>query len=261
MSSCVIRQGALGDFILTIPLLKALAAKGLLNLVCSRSHYELIARDIRINRWLDSASSDAATLYSEHLNDAMRSLLDGCEIHSFQRLSLPNAIYHNPKPTLPPSAARRFMNEAGFDVPDDFEETPPLPRNKPSGDSLWIHTGSGSAAKNVPPDYWLDALKHSSMHHAILSFGECEQESAPLWRKAFANAGIDFESIESLTLPELRRLLEERATEFWGVDTGVTHLAAALGIPVKVAFTFTDSRIWRPLGNVTIIHYGEPHGA
>ncbi len=261
MSSCVIRQGALGDFILTIPLLKALAAKGPLNLVCPRSHYELIAHDIRINRWLDSVSSDAATLYSGRLNDVMHSLLDGCEIHSFQRVSLPNAIYHNPKPTSPPSAARRFMNEAGFDILDDFEETAPLPRKNHSGDSLWIHTGSGSAAKNVPPDYWLDALKHSALHHAILSFGECEQESAPLWRKAFTNAGIDFECIENPTLPELRRLLEERAAEFWGVDTGVTHLAATLGIPVKVVFTCTDSRIWRPLGNVTIMHYGGHHGA
>lgn len=260
MSSCVIRQGALGDFILTIPLLKALASKGPLNLVCPRSHYELIAHDIKINRWLDSGSYDAASLYSGSITVGMRSLLEGCEIHSFQRLNLPGEIYHNPKPTAPPSAAQRFMNEAGFDVSADFEETPPLQGMTHEGDSLWIHTGSGSAAKNVPPVYWTEALKHSPRRRIILSFGECELDSEPLWRKAFLDAGIDFEHVENPPLLELRRLLETRAAEYWGVDTGVTHLAAALGIPVRVVFTCTDSRIWRPLGIATIMHYGGRHG-
>jgi len=260
MPSCVIRQAALGDFILTIPLLKALAAKGPLNLVCPRSHCELIAQDIKINHWLDSASSDAASLYSGSISSAMRSLMAGCEIHSFQRLDLPGAIYHNPKPTSPPSAARHFMDEAGFDVPNSFEQTPPLPRKAAAGDSLWIHTGSGSPAKNVPPDYWIDALRHSRHKRAILSFGECELDSEPLWRKAFLKAGISFECVVNPSLTELRSLLETRATEYWGVDTGVTHLAAALGIPVKAVFTCTDSEIWRPLGNVTILHCGGCHG-
>ena len=260
MPSCVIRQAALGDFILTIPLLKALADKGPLNLVCRRSHYELISQDIHVNRWLDCDSSDAATLYSNSINDVMRSLLDGCEIHAFQRLNLPNVMCHDPRPTSPPSAARRFMNEAGFDVPEDFEETPPLRRNKLDGDSLWIHTGSGSAAKNVPPSFWLDVLQSSSRQKIILSFGECEQDSVHIWKKAFIDAGIDIECVENPPLPKLRRMLEERAAEYWGVDTGVTHLAAALGIPVRAVFRCTDSRIWRPLGNATIIHYGECYG-
>ena len=260
MPSCVIRQAALGDFILTVPLLKALAENGPLNLLCPRSHYELISQDINVNRWLDCGSSDAATLYSNSINDVLRSFLDGCEVHAFQRLDLPNVVYHDPRPSSPPSAARRFMEEAGFDVPDDFEETPPLRRNNPAGDCLWIHTGSGSSAKNVPPEFWLDALKSSPRHHIILSFGECEQNSIFVWKKAFLNAKIEFECVENPPLPELRRLLEERAAEYWGVDTGVTHLAAALGIPVRVVFNCTDSRIWRPLGNATILHYGGRHG-
>ena len=250
----------MGDFILTIPLLKALAAKGPLNLICPRRHYDLISQDINVNHWLDCESSDVATLYSDGINDVMHSFLDGCVIHSFQPLNLPDVVYHDPRPSLPPSAARHFMNEAGFDVPDDFEETPPLPRKNSAGDSLWIHTGSGSSAKNVPPCFWLEALKSSHWRQIILSFGECEQESVPLWKKAFIDAGIDVEYVKNPSLTELRRLLEERAAEYWGVDTGVTHLAAALGIPVQVVFKCTDSRIWRPLGNATIIHYGGQHG-
>jgi ADP-heptose:LPS heptosyltransferase len=41
---------------------------------------------------------------------------------------------------------------------------------------------------------------------------------------------------------------------FVGNDSGVSHLAAALGIPTTVFFISTDPRIWRPLGrNVTVI--------
>ncbi len=153
------------------------------------------------------------------------------------------------------------MVEAGFDVPCDFEKTPPIPRKNATGDSLWIHAGSGSPAKNVPPDYWIAMLKESHYHKVILSFGECEMASEDLWRKAFNDTGMAFECVERPALPKLRRLLSERAAEYWGVDTGVTHLAAALGIPVKAVFRSTDSRIWRPLGNVAILQYdGGRHG-
>ena len=147
------------------------------------------------------------------------------------------------------------MEEAGFDVPDDFEMTPPLQRKNATGDSLWIHTGSGSPAKNVPPEYWIAMLTKTPYNNIIMSFGECEMASADLWRKAFHEAGIAIESVECPTLSELRRLLSELAAEYWGMDTGVTHLAAALGIPVKAVFRCTDSRIWRPLGNVSILQY------
>ena len=250
---CVIRDGALGDFLLTVPLLKAFAAKGELRLVCRRSHRRLIDDDIDVSRWLDSDSVDAASLHSNSLSSITRLFIDSCIIHTFQRTALPNAVFHDPRPSSPPSAARRFMEEAGLDVPDDFESTPPLRRKHAQGDALWVHTGSGSPSKNVPPEFWLNRLNTLPRNKIILSFGECETASAPLWKSAFRAAGIDFECVENPPLTELRRLLEERAAEFWGCDTGVTHLAASLGIPVKAAFVCTDWRIWRPLGNVEII--------
>ncbi len=260
MPSCVIRQGALGDFILTVPLLKALAERDALHLICSRRHYELISRDIEICRWIDCDSADAVTLYSDSPNDTIRSLLNGCEIHSFQRLNIPDMTYHDPRPTTPPSAARRFLNEAGFEPSDDFEQIPPLLRRHSTGDRLWIHTGSGSKAKNVPPEFWIDKLKDTPRRRIVLSFGECELESDVIWRNVFRNNGFDFECVKNPSLTELRQMLEENAAEYWGVDTGVTHLAAALGIPVKAVFVCTDSRIWRPLGNVSIIQVKAANG-
>ncbi|TMH46191.1 MAG: lipopolysaccharide heptosyltransferase 1, partial [Betaproteobacteria bacterium] len=44
------------------------------------------------------------------------------------------------------------------------------------------------------------------------------------------------------TLPELASLLS-RATLVVGVDTGLTHLAAAVGTPTVALFTATDPRL------------------
>ena len=48
-----------------------------------------------------------------------------------------------------------------------------------------------------------------------------------------------------LTLAELTDLIEQ-ATAFIGPDTGITHLAAATGVPVMALFGPTDPKIWAP---------------
>jgi ADP-heptose:LPS heptosyltransferase len=50
-----------------------------------------------------------------------------------------------------------------------------------------------------------------------------------------------------LPLPDLAALLA-RATAYLGNDSGVSHLAAAVGVPSVVLFGPTDRRRWRPLG-------------
>jgi heptosyltransferase-3 len=55
------------------------------------------------------------------------------------------------------------------------------------------------------------------------------------------------------SLPDLCQALNE-CTVFVGHDTGVTHLAAAVGTPTVVMFGPTNSSVWAPLGkHVTVI--------
>ncbi|QWF70633.1 glycosyltransferase family 9 protein [Methylomonas paludis] len=49
----------------------------------------------------------------------------------------------------------------------------------------------------------------------------------------------------SLSLAQLTGLIE-KATVFIGPDTGITHLAAATGIPVVAIFGPTDPKVWAP---------------
>lgn len=52
-------------------------------------------------------------------------------------------------------------------------------------------------------------------------------------------------SIWGLTISELTWVLD-RASLFVGNDSGPTHMAAALGVPVLVLFGSSDSNLWRP---------------
>jgi ADP-heptose:LPS heptosyltransferase len=49
----------------------------------------------------------------------------------------------------------------------------------------------------------------------------------------------------------LRELASELAVSrvFIGHDSGVTHLAAAIGLPTIALFGWTDPKIWGPLGS------------
>ncbi|RMG54778.1 MAG: lipopolysaccharide heptosyltransferase family protein [Acidobacteria bacterium] len=55
-----------------------------------------------------------------------------------------------------------------------------------------------------------------------------------------------------LSLIDLAALLE-RCSAYVGNDSGITHLAAATGIPTVAIFTVTDPAVWGPRGRVVIL--------
>ena len=57
---------------------------------------------------------------------------------------------------------------------------------------------------------------------------------------------------ENLPLVELAALLTS-ATAFVGHDSGITHLAAALDLPVIALWGETSEAVWRPKGNVKVL--------
>lgn len=247
-NTLLVRQGALGDFILTIPLLRELAARTRLTLVCRRSHRALLPKDIVPARWVDCESADIASLVSE----------PDTEVHLFRRRDpvleqQMHIVWHDPRPSTPPHAAAQFLEEAGLPVPVRLLETPFMPRSREVGDALWLHSGSGSRNKILPFTKWSGAALASCDAPIIVSFGEADLALMPEFRKVLEASRRPFEFIVCPQLCELRNMLASRACAYWGFDTGVTHLAAALGLPVTAIFVSTSPEIWRPCGHVTII--------
>ena len=271
MRSVVIRQGALGDFILTLPLLRALAQRGELHLVTPARYRELLPNDLPVASFTDSDSAAAAALFApavtchpQALPAPWAELLRGAELHLFTRAAiLPpvngcKLICHDPRPTRPPHIALQFLRNAGCEAPSQLLTTPMLPRSGQGRNALWIHAGSGSIHKNIPPDFWADAARaqqQRDMLDLVLSFGEADLKLLEPMRAACQRQHLRWQEVICPTLAELKHRLRDDATRFWAADTGVAHLAAALGVPCAVWYRCTDPDIWQPLGDVNVHFY------
>jgi heptosyltransferase-3 len=109
-----------------------------------------------------------------------------------------------------------------------------------------LHPGSGSEKKNWPEEKWADLLQHlvnSTDFNLLLIGGEAEGER--LQRLAAALPPTRTRVAQSLPLAELARLLQ-RCAAFVGHDSGISHLAAAVGLPGVVLWGSTNEEIWRP---------------
>jgi heptosyltransferase-2 len=111
---------------------------------------------------------------------------------------------------------------------------------------LALHPGSGSERKNWPEAKWAELLEHltSSTDCDLLLVGG-EAEGGRLQRLAAALPPRRWRVAQSLPLAELaHRLAGCRA--FIGHDSGISHLAAAVGLPGVVLWGDTAEEIWRP---------------
>jgi heptosyltransferase-2 len=119
---------------------------------------------------------------------------------------------------------------------------------------LAVHPGSGSESKNWPEAKWaelLAQLMESSNLDLLLVSGEAEAERVERLTSALPSARCDV--ARSLPLAELAQRLESCAG-FVGHDSGISHLAAALGLPCLVLWADTIEEVWRPQGErVTIL--------
>ncbi|MEK7706495.1 MAG: glycosyltransferase family 9 protein, partial [Verrucomicrobiota bacterium] len=120
--------------------------------------------------------------------------------------------------------------------------------------TIALHPGSGSERKNWPEAKWAELLRHlvnSTELHLLLVGGEAEGER--LRRLAAALPTARAVVARSLPLAELAGQLQSCAA-FVGHDSGITHLAAALGLPTLVLWADTVEEIWRPQGeHVTVV--------
>lgn len=116
----------------------------------------------------------------------------------------------------------------------------------PAINLLALHPGSGSERKNWPEAKWAELLQHlvsSTEFDLLLVGGEAEGER--LQRLAAALLPARSQVAQSVPLAELAgRLAACRA--FVGHDSGISHLAAAVGLPGLVLWGDTAEEIWRP---------------
>lgn len=112
---------------------------------------------------------------------------------------------------------------------------------------ILVHPGSGGKRKVWPPHNWhslLHWIRNEFAVPVLLSIGPADHYLEEFSR-SIAETGIPI--VSGLSLTNLAALLS-RCRLYIGSDSGVTHLAAAVGVPVIAIFGPTDPEIWGPRG-------------
>jgi ADP-heptose:LPS heptosyltransferase len=118
----------------------------------------------------------------------------------------------------------------------------------PGGLLIALHPGSGSRAKMWPVERFLELANRfvSTVRSQVLFvMGPGEEDIKNVVEsRTGSNIGI---MLDNLHLPQLGAILE-RCRVFVGNDSGISHMAAAVGIPVVALFGPSDPVRWAPKG-------------
>jgi ADP-heptose:LPS heptosyltransferase len=267
----VIRGGALGDFILTLPALAALrrhfprhqleilgypsigslaVAAGLASRVSALESPALAGFFAPDGAWKKDASAyfrgfEIIVSYLHDTEAVFQANVARCTPARFV------AGPHRPDESLNLPASEillRPLEALGIRGADPRPRLP-LPEPAPVRQGAWLamHPGSGSQTKNWPEAKWGDLigrLAAGTRWNFLLIAGEAEGgRGRRLARRAPAGR---LQLAENLPLPELAREIRSCAA-FIGHDSGITHLAAALGLPGLALWGRTSAQTWRPM--------------
>jgi heptosyltransferase-2 len=270
----VIRGGAIGDFILTLPVLAALRrqfprtqlevlgyphiaglalAGGLVQRVQSieaRSLAGFFARNGALAEDLVDYFSEFDIIVSylydpdEIFQTNVKLCLQGQFIAGPHRGDIGGGAHASEVFLKPLERLAIFDAEAvpRLEVGRTFETT------IATGRWLAAHPGSGSEKKNWPETKWLQFLQHlmqSTTLNLLLVGGEAERDR--LQRLEAALPGTRIKVMQSAPLPELAQWLAS-CVGFVGHDSGISHLAAAVGLPSLILWGETEEAVWRPRG-------------
>jgi ADP-heptose:LPS heptosyltransferase len=230
----VIRACAVGDFVLNLPALESLQERepsATFTLVGYPSTLD-IARDfvnvsaihsIETEPWRQLFHGPMSAL---SFDQAIVWMKDTSIAENLRRSGVENVLRANPFPRSGHAAAH-LLQTLGLPAPALLD------RWQPGSDRIILHPGSGSPLKCWPH------FKELAHHLASVSFliGPLEGgfETSP------------FSRLENLSLRELAKILVT-SRAFVGNDSGITHLAAHLGVPTVALFGPTEPEIWKPIG-------------
>jgi len=259
----IVHHGALGDWALILPIVRAMQEPTLLAAAWSRA--QLAATLYPWITPIDIEQHGLSLLHVEdghsRIGDALRKQLanvrtiisfvsDGHDAWSRNVAKLlPEARCHHIHPRPPAAWTRHItdwhmsqLREQGLSLLSSH--MPAL--NHPQG-PIVIHPGSGGAQKCWPAERFeqvIAALREQG-HRVQVLLGEAEMTRWPQEMLAHWQSRYDARLI--LELNELHHLLRD-AKLFLGNDAGPTHLAAQLGMPTIALFGPTLPQIWAPVG-------------
>ena len=274
----VIRGGAIGDFILTLPALKALrntypdahieilGYKHIAVLAENRFYAQAVlsieygplsgffAKNSEISAELADyfASFDLIISYLYDPDQIFENNLRRCGVRNL--LGGPAKIVeaggHAARQLARPIeelgirvvdlTEKIFLSEEDRQFGREFLQTPSQP-------IIAIHPGSGSKEKNWPLQNWIELFSREHWHvedrpSLIVISGEADKAQTAHLEHTWKDQDVRF--AKDLPLPHLAAVLEHSI--FVGHDSGISHLAGAADANCTLLFGPTDPNLWAP---------------
>lgn len=258
----MIHTGGIGDFILTCPAIERLSKQGPVTLAGNPDRLQLaVAGGIAAKAvTLDSIRFDS--LFStphENLIDAVAAydriiiwMNDGDQHIASTLKTITNADVHV-FPGLPPEtwtrhASEYYLNCLGLARTSPFGLTvaPSITQH-----DIIIHPGSGSPHKNWPIENFIalsEQLKHEGRSVAWC-VGPAERERID---QQLPDAVLQCDSLSDIAANFAAAKL------YIGNDSGITHLAAAVGTPTVALFGPTNPDVWAPCNKFVTVLKSDP---
>lgn len=279
----ILRGGALGDFILTLPVFEMIRhrwpklqvevagyPRSASLAVMSGLAASMVSLDeaMMAGLFLDPSAEKSRALrdYLSRFDVALSYLHDpeGRVASALAEAAIPRRVCASPLVTSGHAIDHflRPLEEFGLH-PDGHESARlPLPGKivRQGKDVLapWgprvvlLHPGSGSSTKNWPLDRFLDVAEHLYSRGIVALFilGEAEEGmDLPIIKRMGENHLL----LKNIPLDTLAGIMAAGHL-YVGNDSGISHLAAAVGVPSLVLFGPTDPSRWAPRGHhVTIV--------
>lgn len=259
----IVHTGGIGDFLLALPAIEELAKGTPVELAGYRDRLELaVAGGIAAA----AHSLDAIEFHSvfDEPSSRLREFLsrfdrvivwmrdpDHTIQHGLERCEVPRVDVF---PGLPDSDWSRHASEYYAEclrvTPDPEFRLNVSPQHPPL-DAV-IHPGSGSPSKNWPmPRFAALASSLAAAGRTVTwCIGPAEAERAHTTEPP--GATLICESLVDLA----QRLITTKL--YFGNDSGITHLAAILGVPTVAIFGPTNPAVWAPRGSHAHVVKGNP---
>ncbi|MGC8906021.1 MAG: glycosyltransferase family 9 protein [Desulfomonilaceae bacterium] len=258
MNTLVVRPGALGDAILTLPLLHTIRMQdpgGAVVFLGPRAYLPLVPPYVQA-RPVDDTS--ALWLFTESPEnnpppdvafDVAYVILHSPDLaaRNLIRSGVKTVKIIRPQVNEGEHLARALHRLAGLPAP---EPAPMLrflaPRERLS--AVWLHPGSGGPRKCAPLSTFVSISRLLNREYGLPCVITATDQDAflaaqPEWKMLLDEPGNRL--VMNRPIVELCRELGG-AVLFVGNDSGIAHLAANLGVKSLLFFCATDPRVWAP---------------
>jgi heptosyltransferase-3 len=277
----VVFPGALGDLICLLPALSAIARRHLgasIELMARGELARLVVGRTVVGRGHSIDAREVSALFSESSEESARGFFGGFErIYSFfafddarfrgRLVAATDAVvsFFPFRPVGDGHVAEAYLRAIDVDAEVVVGRLEPTSEDLAAAEHVLaragcdcarlvvIFPGSGSAAKNWPAEKFAAlSSKLSNRTSVAIILGPAEESIEPIFRESGATI------LKDLDLPTVAGVARI-ATAFVGNDSGVAHLAGAVGASGVVIFGHTDPLRWRPVGVGKIdVLRGEP---